>query len=145
MQKPSWRKGASVIPLRIYAKMESSIPLSVVLFRLKIFALLSRCLNHFPAAFQIQAAAQNVESENNSANSFQSSYIHLFSVPIMFIFIISYSSFLSPHHPLLPFSNYTSNIKWQILGGVLGRTVLGLHCSMCAFSSCGMCNLNSPT
>lgn len=29
------------------------------------------CLNHLPAAFQIQAAAQNVESENNSANSFQ--------------------------------------------------------------------------
>ena len=141
MQKLPWRKGANVIPLRINASMESSIPLSVVLFRFKIFALLCCCLNHLPAAFQIQAAAQNVESENNSANSSQSSYIHLFSVPIMFIFIISYSSFLSPHHPPLPFSNFTSNIKWQVLRGA----VLGLHCSVCAFSSCGMCDLSSPT
>lgn len=144
MQKLPWRKAASVIPLIIYSKMESSIPLSVVLFRFKIFAFLCCCLNHLPAAFQMQAAAQNVESENNSANSFQSSYIHLFSVPVMFIFIISYSSFLSPHHPPLPFSSFTSNIKWQVLGGVLGGTVLGLHCSVCAFSS-GMCDLNSPT
>lgn len=68
-------------------------------------------------------------------------YIHLFSVLIMFIFIISYSylSFLPTIH-LSPFPII------QVIqnGRDLGAAVLGLHCSVCVLSlGCGMCDFSS--
>lgn len=118
-QKLPCRKGSSVIPLRKYAKMESRIPLSVVLFRFKIFALLCCCLNHLSAAFQIQAAAHQPRMQSLKI------ILQIHSKVLIFIysqfhsclyslFLIHLQLFLPTIH-LLPFTNYINNIKCQIV------------------------------
>ena len=83
MQKLPWRKGANVTPLRIYAKMESSIPLSVVLFRFKISSVLlskspSCCLsNSEPVLFASKCSWSNkTANECKRRNSRKANYTY---------------------------------------------------------------------